>query len=82
MFGYFVTALAGIFWAFRLTVALTYTSGGTLGILPIDFEIDESELNELDVLATLMKNPNENIEKIYYIWNNNLKLRINSSGLN
>jgi len=51
-------------------------------ILDKNFELDETELKELDELAILMKNPNENFEKIYYIWNNNLKFRINSGGLN
>ena len=32
-------------------------------ILDKNFELDESELKELDELAVLMRNPNENFEK-------------------
>ena len=51
-------------------------------ILDKNFQLDESELKELDDLAILLKNPDENFEKINYIWNNNLKFRKNSGGLN
>lgn len=51
-------------------------------ILMKNFNLDENELKELDELARLMQNPNENFEKLNNIWNNNLKFRINSGGLN
>ena len=41
MFGYFITALAGIFWIFRLIVALMFTTDASFPIVPINmtFEI-------------------------------------------
>ena len=45
-------------------------------------ELSEEEYKELDNLATLMLNPNENFEKLQDIWNNNIKFRIMSGALN
>lgn len=41
MFGYFVTALAGIFWLFRIVVTMMFSSGSTFPVQPINmtFEI-------------------------------------------
>lgn len=41
MFGYMVTALAGIFWLFRIVVTMMYTGGSTFPVQPINmtFEI-------------------------------------------
>lgn len=33
--------------------------------------LDEDKLNELDNLAKLLKNPNENMEQLDYLWNHN-----------
>ena len=46
------------------------------------FELSEEEYKELDNLATLMLNPNENFEKLQEIWKDNLKFRIMSGALN
>lgn len=51
-------------------------------IVDKNFLLDELELKELDELAIVMKNPNENFEKLNHIWNNKLKFRINKGGLN
>ena len=45
-------------------------------------ELTEEEYKELDNLATLLLNPNENFEKILEIWNNEPKFRIMSGALN
>ena len=45
-------------------------------------ELSETEYKELDKLAELMLNPNENFEKLQDIWNNNNKFRIMSGALN
>lgn len=47
-----------------------------------DFELSEEEYKELDCLAKLMLNPNENFEKLQDIWENNSKFRIISGALN
>lgn len=41
MFGYFITGLAGIFWFFRVIVALMYTTDAGFSIVPLNttFEI-------------------------------------------
>lgn len=41
-----------------------------------NFELSEEEYQELDELATLLLNPNENFEKIKEIWETKLKFRI------
>jgi hypothetical protein len=51
-------------------------------ILNKNFELSEEELKELDSLALLMKNPDENFDKIKTIWNTEEKFRIMSGGLN
>ena len=51
-------------------------------ILLKDFELSEDELRELDYLANLLLNPNENFAKIKDIWAKNLKFRIMAGGLN
>lgn len=40
--------------------------------------MSEEEYKELDDLANLMQNPNENFNELQEIWNNNLKFRIMS----
>lgn len=45
-------------------------------------QLSEEEYKELDNLATLMLNPNDNFEKLQDIWNNNIKFRIMSGALN
>ena len=40
------------------------------------FNLSDEELNELDELAKLMENPNDNFEKLQDIWNNNIKFSI------
>lgn len=46
------------------------------------FELSEDEYKELDRLANLMLNPNENFSKLQEIWNNTSKFRIMSGALN
>ena len=47
-----------------------------------NFELSEEEYKELDNLANLMLNPNENFSKLQEIWNNMTKFRIMSGALN
>ena len=47
-----------------------------------NFELTEEEYKELDNLARLMLNPNENFDKLYEIWENTPKYRIMSGALN
>ncbi len=47
-----------------------------------NFELTEEEYKELDNLARLMLNPNDNFDELKYIWENNLKYRILSGALN
>ena len=47
-----------------------------------NFELSEEEYKELDNLANLMLNPNENFSKLQGIWNNMPKFRIMSGALN
>ena len=47
-----------------------------------DFCLSEEEYQELDELAILMLNPNDNFEKLLNIWNNNVKYRIMTGALN
>ncbi len=47
-----------------------------------NFELSEEEYKELDNLANLMLNPNENSSKLQEIWNNTSKFRIMSGALN
>ena len=47
-----------------------------------DFELFEEAYKELDNLASLMLNPNENFSKLQEIWNNMPKFRIMSGALN
>lgn len=47
-----------------------------------NFELSEEEYKELDNLAELMLNPNENFGKLQEIWENNVKFRIMSGALN
>ena len=51
-------------------------------VLEKNFNLNEDELKELDELANLMLEPDNNFNKLYEIWNNNLKFRIMSGGLN
>ena len=51
-------------------------------VLEKNFNLNEDELKELDELASLMLEPDNNFNKLYEIWNNNLKFRIMSGGLN
>ncbi len=51
-------------------------------ILDKDLNLTEDELKELDDLATLMLEPDINFFKLREIWNNNIKYRIMSGGLN
>lgn len=46
------------------------------------FELSEEEYEELDNLANLMLNPNENFSKLQEIWNNTSKFRVMSGALN
>ena len=46
------------------------------------FNLSDEELNELDELAKLMENPNDNFEKLQDIWNNNIKFRDLAGALN
>lgn len=47
-----------------------------------NFELTETELQELDELAKLMINPNENFEVLLNIWSTKLKYRILSGAFN
>ena len=40
MFGYFVTALAGIFWLFRVVVTMMFTAGTAFPIQPINMTFE------------------------------------------
>ncbi len=51
-------------------------------ILDKNLNLTEDELKELDDLANLMLEPDVNFFKLREIWNNNLKYRIMSGGLN
>lgn len=51
-------------------------------IIDKDFELDEVEYQELDELALLMLEPDENFEELKKIWDNKLKFRILSGALN
>ena len=46
------------------------------------FELTEEEYKELDKLAILMLESDENFDKLLQIWNNELKYRIMSGALN
>lgn len=46
------------------------------------FELSKEEYKELDNLAKLMLNPNENFKKLQELWKNNTKFRIMSGALN
>ena len=47
-----------------------------------NFELSEEEYKELDELARLMINPDENFDKLLEIWKKEDKYRIMSGGLN
>lgn len=47
-----------------------------------NFELTEEEYKELDKLATLMLDPDENFDELLQIWNNEPKYRIMSGALN
>ena len=47
-----------------------------------DFTLSEEEYKELDNLAELLLNPDENFDKLLEIWNNKTKFRIMSGALN
>lgn len=47
-----------------------------------DYELTDNEYRELDELARLMLNPDENFNTLIYIWENNEKFRILSGGMN
>jgi len=51
-------------------------------VLDKNFHLDEEELSELDSLANLLLHPDDNFDELLNIWNNNLKFRILSGGLN
>ncbi len=51
-------------------------------ILDKNLNLTEEELKELDLLASLMLNPDKNFLKLKEIWNNNIKYRIMAGGLN
>lgn len=51
-------------------------------ILDKNFELSIEEYHELDTLATLMLNPDENFDKLLEIWNTQYKFRIMCGGLN
>ena len=51
-------------------------------VLDKNFHLDEDELSELDSLANLLLYPDDNFDELLKIWNNNLKFRILSGGLN
>lgn len=46
------------------------------------FKLSKKEYQELDELAMLMLNPDENFDKLVNIWNNDIKYRIMSGALN
>jgi len=46
------------------------------------FDLTEEEFKELDILAELMLEPNDNYNKLLDIWNNISKYRIMSGALN
>lgn len=46
------------------------------------YKLSEEEYKELDNLASLMLNLNENFSKLQEIWNNMSKFRIMSGALN
>ena len=47
-----------------------------------NFELTEKEYIELDNLATLLLNPNENFDKLLDLWNSETKYRVMSGALN
>lgn len=47
-----------------------------------DFKLSDEEYQELDNLAVLLLNPNENFNELQKIWNDNSKFRIMSGALN
>lgn len=47
-----------------------------------NFELTEKEYIELDSLATLLLNPNENFDKLLDLWNSETKYRVMSGALN
>src|SRR5699024_10730279 len=47
-----------------------------------NFELTEEEYKELDKLAALMLDPDENCDELLQIWNNEPKYRIMSGALN
>lgn len=51
-------------------------------MLDKNLSLTEDELEELDDLASLMLEPDDNFFKLREIWNNNIKYRIMSGGLN
>ena len=51
-------------------------------ILEKNFKLSENELKELDYLASLMLNPDENFNLLQNIWNKEDKFRIMRGGLN
>ena len=40
MFSYLITMFGGIFWIFRLIIAVTYTMSIDIGIEPLNFNIE------------------------------------------
>lgn len=51
-------------------------------VIEKNFNLSEEEYLELDELAKLMLNPNDNFDKLKNIWDNNLKFRILCGALN
>ena len=51
-------------------------------IVDKNLELSEEEYIELDNLAELTLNPDDNFEKLLEIWNNNTKFRIMTGGMN
>ena len=51
-------------------------------VLEKNFNLTEDELKELDELANLMLEPDNNFKKLQEIWDNNLKFRTMAGGLN
>lgn len=47
-----------------------------------NYELTNDEYIELDELAKLMLNPNENFATLKYLWENTEKFRIISGGMN
>lgn len=47
-----------------------------------DLNLNEEEHKELDVIAKLMLNPNDNFDKIKTIWDKNEKFKITGGGFN